>query len=133
MIMSRQPTGSKQLSAWRRLVANHRRAAAFGACTLALGFAIIGACLPRASEPPPIASGRYVLTTSAGGIATLPATFVDSAGRTQRIFGDTIELNVTNATYTEHGTVALLNSDGSAQPSQSFVIGPKAAGQIDDH
>src|SRR4051812_5108510 len=129
MIMSRQPIGSKQ----RRLFSNHRRAAAIGACALAIGFAVIGACLPRAVDPPPVASGRYVLTASAGGITTLPTTFVDSAGRNQRIFGDTIELNVTNATYTEHGTVALLNADGTAQPSQSFVIGPKAAGKIDDH
>jgi hypothetical protein len=98
-----------------------------------LGFAVIGACLPRAADPPPIPSGRYVLSAAAGSITVLPANFVDSAGRNQRIFGDTIELNVANATYTEHGTVALLNADGTAQPSQSFVIGPKAAGRIDDH
>jgi hypothetical protein len=116
-----------------RLIRSSGSATALGACGFAIGFAVVGACLPRAADLPPLASGRYVLTPAAGSIPSLPITFADSAGHTQRIFGDTIELNVTNATYTEHGTVALLNGDGTAQPSQSFVIGPKAAGRIDDH
>jgi hypothetical protein len=100
---------------------------------LALGFAIIGACLPHVDPPPPIASGRYVLIPAAGSIPSLPITFLDSAGHSQRIFGDTIELTVANSTYREHGTVALLNADGTAQPAQSFSIGPKTYVRIDDH
>src|SRR5262245_52573627 len=85
-----------------------RLALPLSACGVSVGFATTGACRTAPSEPPPpIAGGRYVLVPG-GSLPVLPGTFADSAGRIQRMFGDTIDLALSTNTYTERGRVAMI-------------------------
>ena len=108
-----------------------RLALPLSACALSVGFATTGACRLTTTEPPPIPDGRYVLITG-GTLPVIPGTFTDSAGRTQRMLADTLDIVVGTGRYTERGSVALINADGSAQPAQSFVIGPRSFNRINN-
>ena len=103
-----------------------RVVAALVACGIAGGAAVVGgACLPRATDPPPtLRIGRYVLT--APNFHVLPGTITDSAGRTLRVLADTIVIDTSDQTYEQRASVAITPAGGTEQPAVPFIVSRRA-------
>jgi hypothetical protein len=100
-----------------------RVATALAACAIAGMAAVVGgACLPRATAPPPpqLDSRPYVLTGS--NLHVLPITITDATGRQIRVFADTLTFSTATLTYHGAGAAAVTPPGGTEQPVAPVVI-----------
>ena len=104
-----------------------RFVAALAACGIAGSAAVVGgACLPTASNPPTLRTGRYVLTTP--NFHALPGTITDSTGRMLRVLADTLVIDTSNQTYEQRASVAITPAGGTEQAAVPFVVSRRVYG-----